>query len=100
MYETLFPIQPTKKGTKMKPIGDNIIVQFTEVANVTESGLVLPESAVKRPQTASVIAVAPDQDKVIEGASLIIRQHAGMPFEHDGNEYHLIHVADIIAVLA
>jgi co-chaperonin GroES (HSP10) len=60
----------------------------------------IPESAVKAPQTATVIAVADDQTKVKAGDKLIIRQHAGQTFEHDGDTYQLIHLSDIMAILA
>jgi chaperonin GroES len=83
----------------MKPIGDNIIIQVTATETTTESGLVIPESAVRKPSTATVVAVSEDQEKVQPGAKLIIRQHAGLPFEFDGESFTLIHLADIIAVV-
>ena len=84
----------------MKPVNDNLIIQLPEIETTTSSGLVIPESAVKAPQTAIVIAVSDEQTKVKAGDSLIIRQHAGQTFEHDGDTYQLIHLSDVMAILA
>lgn len=84
----------------MKPVNDNLIIQLPPVENVTESGFMIPESAVKAPQTAKVIAVSDEQTKIKAGDSLIIRQNAGQTFEHDGDTYQLIHISDIMAILA
>jgi co-chaperonin GroES (HSP10) len=83
----------------MKPVNDNLIIQLPPVETVTESGFMIPESAVKVPQTATVIAVADDQTKVKAGDKLIIRQHAGQTFEHDGDTYQLIHLSDVMVIL-
>jgi len=83
----------------MKPVNDNLIIQLPAIETTTASGLVIPETAVKAPQLATVIAVADDQTKVKAGNQLIIRQHAGQTFEHDGEEYQLIHLSDVMAIL-
>ena len=84
----------------LTPIADNIIVKLAETSNTTESGLYIPESAVKAPQTAEVVAVSESNDKTKTGDQLLIRQYAGQPFEFDGENFHLIHVNDIIAVIS
>jgi len=83
----------------LTPLNDNLIIRYPEVSNVTESGLVIPESAVKKPQVATVVAVADDQTKVAAGAEILVRQHAGQPFEYDGHELVLIHLNDIVGVI-
>ena len=84
----------------MKPVNDNLIIKLPEIETTTASGLMIPETAVKPPQLAEVVSVADDQTKVKMGDKLIIRQHAGQVFEHEGNEYRLIHLSDVMAILA
>ena len=83
----------------MKPVNDNIIIQLPPVETTTSSGFVIPESAVKPPQIATIIAVADDQTKVKADQKIIIRQQAGQIFEHDGEEFRLIHISDVMAIL-
>ena len=83
----------------LTPIENNIIVNIAAIETTTESGLYIPETAIKAPSTAEVVAVSADNEKVVAGDQLLIRQHAGMPFEYDGDQYHLIHLHDIIAVI-
>lgn len=84
----------------LTPLADNIIVNIAEISTTTESGLYIPESAIKAPQTAQVVAVSVENTKVTAGDHILIRQHAGMPFEHDGQQFHLMHVNDIIAIIS
>lgn len=83
----------------LTPLNDNLIIRYPETSNVTESGLVIPESAVKKPQVATVVAVAADQTKVVAGAEVLVRQFAGQAFEFEGNELVLIHLNDIVGVV-
>lgn len=83
----------------LTPLNDNLIVSYPEISNITESGLVIPESAVKKPQVATVVAVAADQTKVEAGSQILVRQHAGQTFEHDGQELVLIHINDIVGIV-
>jgi co-chaperonin GroES (HSP10) len=83
----------------MQPVNDNIIIQLESVETTTESGFVIPQSAVKPPQNGTVIAISADQTKVAVGDQVIIRPHTGQPFEHEGQEYRLVHINEIMAIL-
>lgn len=83
----------------MKPVKENLIVSLEEVETVTAGGLVIPNSAAKTPQNAVVLSVGEEVTTVKAGDNLILRQHAGQPFEHEGNEYRLIHIGEIMAIL-
>ena len=83
----------------MKPVKENLIVSLEEVETVTAGGLVIPNSAAKTPQNAVVLAVGEEVKTVKPGDNLILRQHAGQPFEHEGSEYRLVHVTEIMAIL-
>jgi chaperonin GroES len=83
----------------MKPVKENLIIKLEEVETVTAGGLVIPDSAAKTPQNATVIAVGEEVKTVNPGDELIIRQRAGQKFEANGEEFTLIHVGEIMAVL-
>ena len=46
-------------ATKVKPLGDRVLVEPQEKEETTASGLVLPDTAKERPQEGKVIAVGP-----------------------------------------
>ena len=43
----------------LKPLGDRLIVQVLEEEEMTESGIVLPDTAKEKPQRGRVLAVGP-----------------------------------------
>lgn len=48
----------TKKiTTKVRPLGDKVLVQRDESAEMTESGIYLPEQAKDKPKTGVIVAV-------------------------------------------
>jgi chaperonin GroES len=46
-----------KVSTNIRPLGDKVLVQRDESAEMTESGLYLPEQAKDKPKTGVVVAV-------------------------------------------
>ena len=40
-----------------KPLGERVLVERTEVENKTASGIIIPDNAKEKPQTAKVVAV-------------------------------------------
>lgn len=84
----------------MKPVKENLIVSLEEVETVTAGGLVIPDSAAKTPQNAVVLSVGEDVKGINPGDNLILRQHAGQKFEHNDEVFTLIHVSEIMAILA
>ena len=47
---------------KFKPLGDRALVQLVEREETTPSGIVLPDTAKEKPQTASVVAVGDGEE--------------------------------------
>ena len=48
---------------KLKPLGDKVVIQYQDVEEKTESGIILPDSAKEKKQEAVVIAVGPGKTK-------------------------------------
>ena len=59
------------KQIKLKPLGAMASVKMIESDEQTASGIVLPDTAKKKPQTAEVVAVG-DSDEVKVGADDIL----------------------------
>ena len=55
--------------TKIRPLGDKIVVKIVDETEQTSGGIFIPDSAREKPQKAEVVAVGPGEkkeDKTIE----------------------------------
>ena len=81
---------------KFKPLGNRALVKISEQEEQTASGIVLPDTAKEKPQTAEVVAVGAHEDvKVSTGDVVVFRKYAGTEFEIEDEE-HLIVEGDAI----
>lgn len=90
----------------LKPLGNRVIVKIVEEEDeVTESGIVIPESAKEEPQQAEVVSVGPGERKngeVIEpevesGDRVIFGKYTGTEVGVGGEEYLVLESDDILA---
>jgi chaperonin GroES len=85
--------------TAIKPISEELVIAQVEKAeNKTESGIILPDSAIQRPQYATVISVSDDHAKTKPGDTILIRKHAGTEITHEGQDYLVLHINEILAI--
>ena len=92
---------------KLKPLGDRVVLKQQEAEEKTRSGILLPDSAKEKPQTAVVIAVGPGSEKsgkrtemqVKEGDHVIYSQYSGTTVELEDEEYIIVAQSDIIAIV-
>lgn len=92
---------------KIRPLGDNILVQQKKADEVTSFGLVLPEKDDKKPE-GDVIAVGPG--KILEdgnrskmdvkvGDHVLLKSWGGDKVEIEGKEYKIVSQDEILAVV-
>ena len=43
----------------LKPLGDRVVLRFTEVEETSKGGIILAASAQEKPQVAEILAVGP-----------------------------------------
>ena len=95
---------------KLRPLGDRLIVKRHPEESKTSSGILLPDSAKKKPQKGTVVAVGPGRLlddgsrrglQVKEGDTVLFTSWAGDEFK-DRKEPRTIlvmHEEDVLAVL-
>lgn len=92
----------------LKPLGNRVLLEVVKEEEKTVSGLVLPESAKEKPQTAKVVAVGNgrvlDDGKRAEmdiavGDKVIFEKYAGSEVKYEGSEYLVVKDSDIIAIV-
>ncbi len=94
-------------ATKIKPLGDRILVKRIESEEKTSGGIFLPDTAKEKPQEAKVIALGTggrdDDGKLIEfsvkvGDTVLISKYGGTEVKIDGEECLILKESDVIGI--
>ncbi len=91
----------------LKPLADNVVIKATEAEETTKSGIVLTSASKEKPQIAEVIAVGPGglvdgkeiKMNVKVGDRVVAAKYSGTEIKIDNEEYTIIRVADILAIV-
>src|SRR3954452_21690128 len=98
----------TATATKLRPLGDRVVIQPTPREEMTKSGIVLPDTAKEKPQEGKIIAAGPgrltDEGKgepmdVKEGDTVLYAKYAGTEFKIEGDELLIVSQKDILAIV-
>ena len=92
---------------KLKPLSDRVVIKMVEAEETTKSGIILAGAAKEKPQVAEVIAVGPGgvvdgmeiEMTVSVGQKVITSKYSGTEVKVDGEEYMIVRVGDILAVV-
>ena len=95
-------------ATKLRPMGDRVVVKPAAREETTKSGIVLPDTSKEKPQRGEVIAVGPgrvtDDGKRVDmelkvGDTVLFAKYAGTEFKMDDDELLILSEKDILAIL-
>ena len=98
----------TATATKLRPLGDRVVIEPIPREDMTKSGIVLPDTAKEKPQEGKVIAVGPgktlDDGKreaidVQTGDKVLYAKYAGTEFKLDGEDLLIVSQKDILAIV-
>ncbi|MGC8861139.1 MAG: co-chaperone GroES [Armatimonadota bacterium] len=91
----------------IKPLGDKVVVEPLEEEEKSPGGIILPDTAKKKPQEGIVVAVGPGkvlddgsrgEMAVKEGDRVIYAKYAGTEVTVDGKEYVILDQDSIYAI--
>lgn len=94
--------------TKIKPVGDKILVKRLEAEEKTKGGIVLPETAKEKPKEGKVIALGEGRlledgkrvpFTVKEADRVIFTSYAGTEVKMEGEEYLILTEDEILAIV-
>ena len=91
----------------LKPLGDKVVVKFTQAEETSKGGIILASSAQEKPQTAEVVAVGPggivdSKETVMQvkvGDKVILSKYAGTEVKLGSDEYTVVKQSDILCVV-
>ena len=92
----------------IKPLSDKVVTRMTEAEETTKSGIILTAAAKEKPSVAEVVAVGPGAyDKngnlipmtVKVGDKVLVAKYTGTEVKLDGEDYSIVSLADILAIV-
>ena len=98
----------TAAASKLRPLGDRVVIEPTPREEMTKSGIVLPDTAKEKPQEGLVVSVGPgriledgkrEAMDVKKGDKVLYAKYAGTEFKIDGDEFLIVSQKDILAVV-
>ena len=86
---------------KIKPLADRVMVKLEKDEAKTAGGLFIPDTAQEKTQRAVVVEIGDDKEgiKVKPGQKVMYDKYAGTQLKIDGEEYLVLKMADIIAIV-
>ena len=98
----------TAISTKLRPLGDRVVIKPTAREEMTKSGIVLPDTVKEKPQEGTIIAAGPgkiledgkrETMDVKEGDKVLYAKYAGTEFKIEGDELLIVKQSDILAIV-
>jgi len=93
----------------LRPLTDRVVVKPLARETVTQSGIVLPDTATKeKPQEGEVLAIGPgkvlDNGKLVRlevqiGQRVLFAKYSGTEIKHDNQEYLILRESDILGII-
>ena len=93
---------------KIRPLHDRILVKRLEEEEKTKGGIIIPDSAMEKPQEGKVIAVGngkvTDDGKTVslevqKGDRVLFSKYSGTEVNLEGDEHLIIREDDVLAIL-
>ena len=95
-------------STKLRPLGDRVVIKPTPREEMTKSGIVLPDTAKEKPQEGVILSVGPgrflddgtrEKMDVKKGDKVLYAKYAGTEFKVDSDELLILSQKDILAIV-
>ncbi|MBI2743062.1 MAG: co-chaperone GroES [Chlamydiales bacterium] len=100
--------QQTEKKTSLKPLADRVVAKRLEQQETLKGGIILPDSAKKKQESAKVMAIGPGrtnkEGKLIPmpvkvGDVILMDKYSGQEVTVDDEDLVIVKADDIIAIV-
>ena len=87
----------------LKPLADNVLIKSTLEEETTASGIILATATKEKSIVSEVVAVGPGTEKnpmtVKVGDKVVVGKYAGQELKLDNEDYSIVKIADILAIV-
>ena len=88
---------------KLTPLADNVLIKSALEEETTASGIILATATKEKSIVSEVIAVGPGTTEnpmtVKVGDKVIVSKFAGQELKLDGEDYSIVKIADVLAIV-
>jgi chaperonin GroES len=93
--------------TKIRPLGDRVLVEPLDVKEVNKGGIIIPDSAKEKPMEGKVIAIGKKRDDdgkeipfdVKVGDKVLLPKYGGTEIKIDDKTFQLVREEDLLGVI-
>ena len=94
--------------SKIKPLGDHVLVEPAEEKEVKKGGIIIPDTAKEKPMESVVVALGTGKTddngkkvpfEVKKGDRVLVTKYGGTEIKLDGKEYKILSSDDLLAVI-
>ena len=87
-------------SSKLRPLGDRVVVKPTPREEMTKSGIVLPDTAKEKPQEGKILEDGKREAMDVKvGDKVLYAKYAGTEFKVDGDDLLIVSQKDILAIV-
>ena len=95
-------------AVNVRPLGDRVLVQPLEEAEVKKGGIIIPDTAKEKPQEGKVVALGTGKRDeagkeipfvVKKGDKVLISKYGGTEIKVEGNSYLIMREDDILGII-
>ena len=98
----------TEKETKVRPLGDKVLIRRLEAMEKSKGGIVIPDTAKEKPREGRIVAVGTGRRlddgtlvpfQVRKGDRVLFSSYAGTEVKLEGEELVIMGEDDVLAIL-
>ena len=82
-----------------QPLGNRVLVKRVEEANVTSSGIIIPDNAQEKPSRGEVVAVSKEVEVLACGDLVLFGKYAGNEVSMGTDKFLVLEVDDIFGII-
>ena len=87
----------------LKPLAENVLLKSSELEETTASGIILSTATKEKSLVSEVVAAGPGTEEhpmtVMVGDKVVVGKYAGQELKLEGQEYSIVKITDILAVV-
>jgi len=87
---------------KIKPLKDRVLIKLDKVEKISTGGIIIPESVGKEKTRFGTVVSTGDHESIpanLVGQRIMYDVYAGIPVKDGDDEYLILNVKDLIAVI-
>jgi len=93
--------------TKIRPLGDRVLVEPIDVKEMTKGGIIIPDNAKEKPMEGKVIAIGKKRDEdgkeikfdVKVGDKVLLPKYGGTEVKLNDKTFQLVREEDLLGVI-